>query len=843
MAERSSQNHKRSFSFRIIIPVILTIAAFIISMYVIFIPSLENNLIKQKKQMIRELTQSAWSILQKFHNEELSGQLTTEEAQNKALDIFQTLRYGEDSKDYFWITDMTPVMIIHPYRPDLNGTNLENLLDPNGKKLFVESIVLVRSESEGFIDYFWQWKDDSTRIVPKLSFVKGFEPWGWVVGTGIYLDDVHNEISQLKKRLVLVSLFIILFVSGVLIYILRTSLLVENKRRRAEADLKESRERYRSLVEASKEGTLMSLDGKISYANPYFLDLFTYQPADLIGRSPEELFDPDTSEILEAYRDFISQDVGFTQLEAKWIGKNGFKHPVLLAISRISIADKKGCIFIARELSAQQKMARQIDDLGEELQTSLLFMNQPVRFVARSPLACSMNATIRTCAEEMSRKNQNGILVRGSKGEYLGIVTDHDLRQRVLARGKDYNDPVYSIMSSPVVTIADNALLFEALLSLQHNDVTHIAITDPSGKLTGLISYEELLEMQQNTTAFLMKQIQQAEHSDDLIQYSRKTTGIVKVLEQSGAKTRNITRIITAVTDALTQRFVELAINEAGTPPAPYAFISLGSEGRGEQTLATDQDNAIIYKNNLPDKENQVKDYFQALGQKVNDCLNMSGYHYCKGKIMAGNPRWCQPLSKWKQDFKDWINNAEPEAVMDASIFFDFRIVCGDSTITNELQQFVDKTVQHQQPFFYQMADQTLKFKIGSDLSTLLKVDQLSEQKVFDSKRIIFPVTAFARLYALQNQIKIRNTFGRLLQLKQSGILSDELFTRLSDGYDFLMMLRFKSQLQAIDRNQDITNHVPMGLLSDMDIIHLKKILGTVSEIQSKIRLDFNIGK
>ena len=488
-------------------------------------------------------------------------------------------------------------------------------------------------------------------------------------------------------------------------------------------------------------------------------------------------------------------------------------------------------------------MAQQIDEIGEELQTSLLFMNQPVRFVARDPLVCSIDTTIRSCAELMSQKNQNGILIQGPTGEYLGIVTDHDLRQRVLAKGKDYNDPVYSIMSSPVVAIADNALLFEALLSLKHNKVTQIAITDPRGKMTGLISHEELLEMQQNTTAFLMKQIQKAEHSDELIRYSRKTNGIVKVLEQSGAKTRNITRIITAVTDALTQRFIELAVKEAGVPPASYAFIAMGSEGRGEQTLATDQDNALIYEDSLPEQDKQIHTYFLALGQKVNDLLNQSGYHNCPGKIMAGNPRWCQPLSKWKLDFAKWINNAEAEAVMNASIFFDFRIVCGDYSITDELQIFVEKSVQNKQPFFYQMADQTLRFKIGSKLSTLLKMDHSIGQKTFDSKKIIFPITAFARLYALHSQVRIRNTFGRLQHLNQSGILSDELFTRLSNGYDFLMMLRFKSQLHSIDKNQDINNDVPLDLLSDMDMIHLKKVLGTISEIQSKIRLDFKIIK
>jgi len=598
MTEFKSNNHIRSFSWKIIIPVILTIAAFIISIYIIFIPSLENNLIKQKKLMIRELTQAAWSILQEYHQEEVLGLITSEEARTQALQVIRMLRYGDYSKDYFWITDMKPVMVMHPYRPELDGTDLKEFRDPGGKKLFVESVAVVEKNNEGFVDYYWQWKDDSTRTVPKLSFVKGFKPWGWILGTGIYMEDVKDEISKLKKNLVLVSLFIILLISGILFYILRTSLIIESGRRRAEARLKESRERYRSLVEASKEGTLLTLDGKINYVNPYFLDLFGYQPEDLTGRDPEELFDPADKETLEAYRDFLGRESGFIKLEARWKNHNSNSEPVLLSISRISIAEKKGCIFTVKELSAHDKLAQQIDELEEELQTSMLFMNQPVRLLARRPAECLMNTTIRSCAELMSRKNQNGILVSGSGGEYIGIVTDHDLRLRVLARGKDFNDPVYTIMSSPIVSIADNALLFEALLSLRENDVTHIAIADASGQLTGLISHEELLQVQQNTT---------------------------------------------------------------------------------------DQDNALIYQDSLPQKEKADNEYFLTIGQMVNDWLDQAGYRYFPGKIMAGNPRWCQPLSQWKEDFKNWIINAEPEAVMDAGIFFDFRLVFGEPSLTISL--------------------------------------------------------------------------------------------------------------------------------------------------------------
>ncbi len=798
-------------------------------------------MVMQKKQMIKELTQSAWSILESFEERVTSGYLNKEEAQKEAIELIKMLRYGEESKDYFWVTDLTPRMIAHPYRPDLNGSELNDYTDPNGKKLFVESAALVKSEGEGFVDYYWQWKDDASRIVPKVSFVKGFAPWGWVIGTGIYMNDVDQEISRLERSLILVSLIIIVFVTLSLVYILRTGLLLEGKRQKAVSDLEESRERYRSLVEASNEGTLLSLDGEISYVNPFFLEMFGFEQGEILGHNPEVIFNPGEKETIEAFRDFMSQDSGFIKLETKLNSEKASAKQVLLTVSRILIGDKKASILVAKELSTNQKMVQQIGELGEELQTSLLFMNQPVKFIARNPQSCLMDASIRSCAEAMSRKKQNGILIKGPHGEFLGLVTDRDLRHRVIARGKSFDDPVYSIMSSPVISVPDNALLFEALISLQQNKVTHIAIKDSTGNLSGLISHEELLEMQQNTTAFLMRQIEKAEHPDELIQYSSKTRGIVKVLEQSGAKTRNITRIITSVTDALTKKFIQMAVQEAGSPPAPYVFIAMGSEGRGEQTLATDQDNGIIYQDVTEEKKEDTQTYFLALGQRVNDWLNQAGYNYCMGGVMAGNAEWCMPLSKWKARVKDWIINAEPKAVLEASIFFDFRSISVDCSMCDELQSFVDETSKNKKPFFYQMADQTLKFKSSSDLTSHFTVKKSTGQKVFDIKRVLFPISSFSRLYAIHNQIKTRSTFGRLQSLNQSGQLSDDLYTRLSEGYDFLMMLRYKEQLQAIEKNQEINNEVPVEMLSDMQIIYLKKVLGTVSEIQTMIRLDFNI--
>lgn len=189
-----------AFFFSIILPSILAIGLFIISIFGIILPSFEKNLMDRKKEMIRELVNVAWNVLDDYNQEYVNGTLTKAEAQERAARQISQMRYGEENKDYYWIIDMQPTMIMHPYRDELVNTDLSEYEDREGKRLFVEAVELVKQQDDGFIRYMWQWKDDPNRIVPKLSYVKAFQPWNWVIGTGIYIEDVKEEINQLEKR-------------------------------------------------------------------------------------------------------------------------------------------------------------------------------------------------------------------------------------------------------------------------------------------------------------------------------------------------------------------------------------------------------------------------------------------------------------------------------------------------------------------------------------------------------------------------------------------------------------------------------------------------------------------
>ncbi len=996
-----SRKKNQAGAVRIILPTLLAVVLFVISIFAIIIPSFRSNMMERKRELIRELTNSAWSVMQEYAEEEKKGTLSHEEAQKRAISDIRYLRYGEERKDYFWITDTRPYMVMHPYNPQLEGQDLSGPQgqDPTGKKLFVEMVRLCEKNGHGYVEYMWQWKDNPDSIVPKLSYVKAFKPWGWIIGTGIYLEDVKEEIAALTARLIKISIAIIVIMVLLLLYIMQHSLKIEKQRQIAEENLMESERKYRAMVEAATEGTILIRNFQVIYSNKVIHNMLGYTATEFKTLRLDDIFPTGKEDADSGKRAFdIHMEIPEVpaQYETQLRKQNGYFLDVALTASPISLGEEKGTVVMVRDISGHKQIEEELDqskekyktltnnlDIGVfrtttgrngkfieannaavktlgfssreelfkitifdlfhskeegmaifkelidigfvrnrllqlrrpdgtlasisisvvlikdekgedrfldgivediteskkveeereklivQLQAAQLFFNSSLKHLTGEMSLCSMNTSIRKAAATMSKHNHSAILVtaeetekapekeakngvgnesgkkKGSKSNqvpsYLGIITDRDLRDRVAAEGIDLNRPVYEIMSSPLATIPESALIFEAILLMQEKQIRHLAVKDHNGKVVSIITNEQLLQTQRSSSFFLIKEIHEAEFVEDIITTQNRLPRLVKALIDSGANSKNIGRIITAVADSIVERLIRFALDELGPPPAEFVFVALGSEGREEQTLITDQDNTIIYEDlSDPLEQKKAGAYFLQLAEKVNTWLDKCGYKFCAGDIMAKNPQWCQPLATWKKYFYQWINTANPQDLLEVNIFFDFRCIYGHKVFTEELRDSIDVFLEETPAFLQYFARNALLYKPPIGFFGNIVVESSGENpSTFDIKEAMKTIVNFARIYALKNQVRDTNTQDRLYRLYSKDLLNKSSYEEIVQVYDYLMQMRFKHQAQALNENRQPDNFINPKNLTDIEQSLLKQTFSQINNFQKKLSYDF----
>jgi PAS domain S-box-containing protein len=266
----------------IIVPIWAVLGIFILSMFLIFIPSLENSLTDQKKETIQTLTHSAVSLLSEYQERSLTGELTMSEAKSRAIERIRYLRYGADAKDYFWIIDLHPFMLMHPYRPDLEGRDLTSFTDIQGGFPFMGMVETALKKGEGHVNYYWQWKDAPHHVAPKISYVKLFKPWGWIVGTGIYVEDIQKEIRIITSKIKQIFTAVLFMIFTLSIYITWQTIRIRNRKQTAEHTVQKEKEVLSLILESTPHGiSLIDKDDRYVYVNPYFTKITGYTLADI----------------------------------------------------------------------------------------------------------------------------------------------------------------------------------------------------------------------------------------------------------------------------------------------------------------------------------------------------------------------------------------------------------------------------------------------------------------------------------------------------------------------------------------------------------------------------------
>ena len=484
-------------------------------------------------------------------------------------------------------------------------------------------------------------------------------------------------------------------------------------------------------------------------------------------------------------------------------------------------------------------IARQYKDKN----LNLPFFNQPISAIYRPNIAtCPEDTPAATAAEKMSRHNASAILVKDDTGSVTGIVTDADLREKILARNLPGSTPVSEIASSPLISISADCQVFEAFITMIREDKRHLVVSGKSGNVTGILTEKDLIASQTRSTFLLIKSIKSARQMSEIENIHGRLCRMLLDPIRNGASPEYITRLITAFSDAVIEKIMEFCLREAGPPPCPFVFLTMGSEGREEQTLISDQDNAIVFQDlEDPEQAARAKTYFDGLAGKVCSRLDQAGYRFCDGNNMAQNPKWCQPLSVWKEYFHQWIRAGKPQDLLYSSIFFDFKGTFGDLDLASELKRYLLTAIQKWSGFLRNMTENTLYFKppIGMFGKIIVETEGAHKDSL-DIKYAILPIVDFSRVYALKNGISQTNTLVRLFRLYTKHALTNKEYNDIVQAYNFLMNLRFRRQITTIlDEDQTPDNYINPGNLSHLDRHMLREVFRMIEKMQQKIGVEF----
>jgi CBS domain-containing protein len=462
-------------------------------------------------------------------------------------------------------------------------------------------------------------------------------------------------------------------------------------------------------------------------------------------------------------------------------------------------------------------------------QTDSILTLPAKHLIQGAPVFISADATVAQAAHAMQSARVGSILIAT---EPPGIITDRDLRGRVLSAGLGPETVVTQIMSRPLITLDADAPAFTALRLMLEEKIHHLPLTQEE-KIVGVISSTDLLLQEGKSPLYLHGAIEQLADPIDIVDYAGEIAALVEALFRGGLAAIQISQIVSSLNDALVKRLVALTVTKLGAAPTPYAWIVFGSEGRLEQTLLTDQDNALIYA----EESETARAYFAAVAQQVVDSLIRAGFPPCAGGFMATH--WCKPLAAWEDLFDQWTRLPKPDALLDAAIFFDLRRVAGTLSI-QPLEQIIGAAKTHRL-FLAHMARGALDFSPPLGFFHRLR----SDRGRVDLKRGgIAPVVALARLVALAAGSRERSTLERLRIAVDSGVfLSREDATALGEIFPFLFNLRLEQQVKSVAAKNVIDHQVPLAELTSLTRRHLKEAFVVIKRIQDAVRAEWQLDR
>ncbi len=460
------------------------------------------------------------------------------------------------------------------------------------------------------------------------------------------------------------------------------------------------------------------------------------------------------------------------------------------------------------------------------------------KLVGRAPVTIDHDATIGETARKMVAERVSAMLITDGHG-VRGIVTDRDIRSRVVAEGHDGNIPVADVMSPDPITLESNANAYEAALVMMQNHIHHLPITR-DGALIGMVSRSDFMRLETEHPLYLVSDIGKQRTPEGIVEACQRLPGLIVGQIESEANGEQLGKFITTITDTVTRQLLRIAEMRLGPPPCDYAWVALGSQGRFEQSAKSDQDNALVLSNSFDDSDDE---YFDAMARIVNDGLDACGYVYCPGDVMACNKKWRQPLKVWKDYFHKWITVPEEKALMHANIFFDLRCVTGKSSLVDKLKNSIRKDARSNEIFLALMSKNAINYQPPLGFFRQFVLEKSGEHKdTLDLKlHGIMPIVEIARIRSLAaGELRV-STRNRLRAAARAGEITDADAANLIDALDFIEQLRVEHQSRQLKGGLKPDNHLAPADLSPLARQNLKSAFSQVRVSQSALLNRFHL--
>ncbi|WP_395062802.1 DUF294 nucleotidyltransferase-like domain-containing protein [Flavobacterium sp.] len=460
----------------------------------------------------------------------------------------------------------------------------------------------------------------------------------------------------------------------------------------------------------------------------------------------------------------------------------------------------------------------------------------------KTPLKISTEITIKEAAQLVTDNMLDSVLIT-EQSYPVGIVTDKDFRSKVATGRFPLSNTIDKIMASPVITVAENISVAEAQLVMLKHGVTHLCVTqDGTDKsdVKGIISEHDLVVAQANNPGVLLKEIKRSQSAKELKLVRDKLTDIVQSSINKNIPLTHINSIAGEITLAIVKRAVEQAILDLGSPPARFAWLSIGSQGRKEQLLYTDQDSILVFEDVSADKYRDVKDYFLKMAKKTTATLEKVGFSFCPQGHMASNMLWCKSLTDWTKQYNSWMNTPGENSNEISSVFFDYEMAFGEQKIEDAITDTIFKNAKNNVLFFDYLGNDALKKPTPLNFFKKFNIEEEGENKgKFDIKtRALMPLIDGARMLVLSNNIKgINSTYLRYKQLAMVDPKFSEVYLNCADA--FLVLSKFRT-LEGL-KNDSSGQYINLDELNKVDKEKLKNALAPMRDLEELIKDRFQL--